>query len=302
MSKISKGNNFISLSDYDRDDILSVMRGISSYDDQNLKRFIPNKKKLIVIPNKKKLIANLFYEPSTRTSSSFYAAATYLGHEVLSINNVQYSSVAKGESLEDTIRTLASYVHCIILRHSEEGAANAAAQVSDVPIINAGDGIGEHPTQTLLDLYTIYKEFNRLDQLTVTLMGDLKYGRTIHSLIQVLDLFDVHIHLIGPHELKLPVQYYKKRYIESTMLTESIAMSTDVLYITRVQKERGAVGNYAFTREDAMKLDNKCIVMHPLPRNEELGDWFDSDPRARYFEQMSNGLAVRKYLLGEILG
>ena len=292
-NKISKGDSFISLKGYSRDDILNVMRGISSYDDQNLKRFIPNKKKLI---------ANLFYEPSTRTSSSFYAAATYLGHEVLSINNVQYSSVAKGESLEDTIRTLAAYVHCIILRHSEEGAAFLANLVSDVPIINAGDGIGEHPTQTLLDLYTIYKEFNRLDRLTVTLMGDLKYGRTIHSLVQALNLFDVHINLIGPDNLMLPPRYYKKEYIESTVLTESAAMSTDVLYITRVQKERGAVGDYAFTREDAMKLKDLCIVMHPLPRNEELGDWFDSDPRARYFEQMSNGLAVRKYLLGEILG
>jgi len=292
-NKISKGDSFISLKDYSRDDILNVMWGISSYDDQNLKRFIPNKKKLI---------ANLFYEPSTRTSSSFYAAATYLGHEVLSINNVQYSSVAKGESLEDTIRTLAAYVHCIILRHPEEGAAFLATQVSAVPIINAGDGVGEHPTQTLLDLYTIYKEFKRLDRLTVTLMGDLKYGRTIHSLIQALDLFDVHINLIGPQFLRLPLRYYKEEYIESIVLTESIAMATDVLYITRVQKERGAIGDYAFTREDAMKLDDSCIVMHPLPRNEELGDWFDSDPRARYFEQMSNGLAVRKYLLGEILG
>jgi len=292
-NKISKGDSFISLKDYSRDDILNVMWGISSYDDQNLKRFIPNKKKLI---------ANLFYEPSTRTSSSFYAAATYLGHEVLSINNVQYSSVAKGESLEDTIRTLAAYVHCIILRHPEEGAAFLATQVSAVPIINAGDGVGEHPTQTLLDLYTIYKEFKRLDRLTVTLMGDLKYGRTIHSLIQALDLFDVHINLIGPQFLRLPLRYYKEEYIESIVLTESIAMATDVLYITRVQKERGAIGDYAFTREDAMKLDDSCIVMHPLPRNEELGDWFDSDPRGRYFEQMSNGLAVRKYLLGEILG
>ena len=293
MMRLVKGNSFISLKDYGRDDILSVMRGVFSYDDQNLKRFIPNKKKLI---------ANLFYEPSTRTSSSFYAAATYLGHEVLSINNVQYSSVAKGESLDDTIRTLASYVHCIILRHPKEGAANAAAQVSSVPIINAGDGIGEHPTQTLLDLYTIYKEFHRLDRLTVTLVGDLKYGRTIHSLVQALELFDTHINLIGPKELKLPLKYYKNEYIESTMLTENIAMSTDVLYITRVQKERGAVGNYAFTEKDAKNLSDTCIVMHPLPRNEELGDWFDSDPRGRYFEQMSNGLAVRKYLLGEILG
>ena len=292
-NKISKGDSFISLKDYNRDDILNVMWGISSYDDQNLKRFIPNKKKLI---------ANLFYEPSTRTSSSFYAAATYLGHEVLSINNVQYSSVAKGESLEDTIRTLAAYVHCIILRHPEEGAAFLATQVSAVPIINAGDGIGEHPTQTLLDLYTIYKEFKRLDRLTVTLMGDLKYGRTIHSLIQALDLFDVHIHLIGPQFLRLPRRYYKGEYIESSVLTESAAMSTDVLYITRVQKERGAVGDYVFTEEDAKNLSDTRIVMHPLPRNEELGDWFDSDPRGRYFEQMSNGLAVRKYLLGEILG
>ena len=171
-----------------------------------------------------------------------------------------------------------------------------------MPIINAGDGIGEHPTQTLLDLYTIYKEFKELDQLTVTLMGDLKYGRTIHSLIQALDLFDVQINLIGPHDLKLPSKYYKNEYEESTVLTESIALATDVLYITRVQKERGAIGDYAFTEKDAENLPETCIVMHPLPRNEELGDWFDSDPRAVYFDQMSNGLAVRKYLLAEILG
>jgi len=290
---LSKSSHFISLKDYTKQDILAILETVRTFDDQNLKRFIPNKRKLI---------ANLFYEPSTRTSSSFYAAATYLGHEVLSINNVQYSSVAKGETLEDTIRTLASYVHCIVLRHPEEGAAERAALVSTVPVINAGDGVGEHPTQTLLDLYTIYKHYGRLDGLTVSLMGDLKHGRTIHSLVQALDLFDVRINLIGPTQLRLPSELYKKSYLESTELTENLAMITDVLYMTRVQRERGARGNYAFTRLDAENLPPNSIVMHPLPRVDELPNWFDTDPRAKYFEQMSNGLAVRKFLLDKILG
>ena len=290
---LSKSSHFISLKDYTKQDILTILETVRTFDDQNLKRFIPNKRKLI---------ANLFYEPSTRTSSSFYAAATYLGHEVLSINNVQYSSVAKGETLEDTIRTLASYVHCIVLRHPEEGAAERAAQVSTVPVINAGDGVGEHPTQTLLDLYTIYKHYGRLDGLTVSLMGDLKHGRTIHSLVQALDNFDVKINLIGPTKLKLPSELYKKSYLESIELTENLAMITDVLYMTRVQRERGAQGNYAFTKLDAENLPPNSIVMHPLPRVDELPNWFDTDPRAKYFEQMSNGLAVRKFLLDKILG
>lgn len=290
---LSKSSHFISLKDYTKQDILAILETVRTFDDQNLKRFIPNKRKLI---------ANLFYEPSTRTSSSFYAAATYLGHEVLSINNVQYSSVAKGETLEDTIRTLASYVHCIVLRHPEEGAAERAAQVSTVPVINAGDGVGEHPTQTLLDLYTIYKHYGRLDGLTVSLMGDLKHGRTIHSLVQALDNFDVKINLIGPTKLKLPSELYKKSYLESIELTENLAMITDVLYMTRVQRERGAQGNYAFTKLDAENLPPNSIVMHPLPRVDELPNWFDTDPRAKYFEQMSNGLAVRKFLLDKILG
>ena len=290
---LSKSSHFISLKDYTKQDILAILETVRTFDDQNLKRFIPNKRKLI---------ANLFYEPSTRTSSSFYAAATYLGHEVLSINNVQYSSVAKGETLEDTIRTLASYVHCIVLRHPEEGAAKRASLVSTVPVINAGDGVGEHPTQTLLDLYTIYKHHGRLDGLTVSLMGDLKHGRTIHSLVQALDLFDVRINLIGPTKLRLPPELYKKSYLESIELTENLAMITDVLYMTRVQRERGAEGNYAFTKLDAENLPPNSIVMHPLPRVDELPNWFDSDPRAKYFEQMSNGLAVRKFLLDKILG
>jgi len=290
---LSKSSHFISLKDYTKQDILTILETVRTFDDQNLKRFIPNKRKLI---------ANLFYEPSTRTSSSFYAAATYLGHEVLSINNVQYSSVAKGETLEDTIRTLASYVHCIVLRHPEEGAAERASLVSTVPVINAGDGVGEHPTQTLLDLYTIYKHYGRLDGLTVSLMGDLKHGRTIHSLVQALDLFNVKINLIGPTKLRLPPELYKKSYLESTELTENLAMTTDVLYMTRVQRERGAQGNYAFTKLDAENLPPNSIVMHPLPRVDELPDWFDTDPRAKYFEQMSNGLAVRKFLLDKILG
>lgn len=291
---LSKGDNFLSLKNYDKNDILKTLDAIKTYDDQNLKRFIPNKKKLI---------ANLFYEPSTRTSSSFYAAATYLGHEVLSINNVQYSSVAKGETLEDTVQTLACYVHAIVLRHPEQGAARRAANVSTVPIINAGDGVGEHPTQTLLDLYTIFKQHGILDGLSVTLMGDLMHGRTIHSLVDALALFDVNINLVSPEHLRLPGEYgVGLKRNEYLSLEKFIAATTDVLYMTRVQRERGATGTYSFTREDAQNLPQHAIVMHPLPRVDELPNWFDTDPRAKYFQQMSNGLAVRKYLLGEILG
>jgi aspartate carbamoyltransferase catalytic subunit len=290
---LSKGNHFISLSHFTKESILATLALIESYDDQNIKRFIPNRKKLI---------ANLFYEPSTRTSSSFFSAATLLGHEVLSINEVHYSSVAKGETLEDTIRTLACYVHCIILRHPEVGAAKRAAEVSQVPIGNAGDGEGEHPTQTLLDVYTIWKHWKKLDNLTITLMGDLKHGRTIHGLIEVLSKFNIKVNLISPNNLRLPKKYYKSEYRESTILTESHAIETNVLYMTRVQKERGATGKYAFTKLNAENLPQNSIVMHPLPRVDELPTWFDNDPRAKYFEQMQNGLAVRKCLLDKILG
>mgnify|MGYP003678889216 FL=1 len=234
----------------------------------------------------KKILANLFYEPSTRTSSSFFSAMTRLGHAVLPINEVVYSSVTKGETLEDTIRTLSSYVDIIVLRHPSVGAAKAAARVSSVPIINAGDGVGEHPTQTLLDLYTIWRKFRRINDLTITLMGDLKNGRTVHSLISVLhDLYNVNINLVSPDNLQLP-EYLDKGMPKSTLLTEDICKTTDVLYMTRVQQERGSVGEYRLTQAHVNLLKKTMIVMHPFPRQNEIPTWFDTDLRAYYFKQI----------------
>ena len=250
----------------------------------------------------KKQIATLFYEPSTRTSASFHSAATQLGYAVLPINEVNYSSVTKGETLEDTIRTIASYVDLIVLRHGEKGAAQRAAAVSPVPIINAGDGIGEHPTQTLLDLYTIWEKFGKIDDLTITMMGDLKNGRTIHSLLHSLKFFNVKINLVSPDNLTAPFKYAQGINISlSLTLTKNICQQSDVLYMTRVQKERGSIGNYKLTKDNVNNFKEDMIVMHPFPRNEEIPKWFDTDSRAYYFKQIENGLYVRKSLLRSFL-
>ena len=245
-------------------------------------------------------IATLFYEPSTRTSASFHSAATQLGYSVLPINEVTYSSVTKGETLEDTIRTIGSYVDLIVLRHGEKGAAQRAADVSTVPIINAGDGNGEHPTQTLLDIYTIWKTFKKLDGLTITLIGDLKNGRTVHSLIKVLRHYEFKINLISPDSLKLPSEYYKNSDVEYSKIPQDL--QTNILYVTRVQKERGSQEDYKLSLEELTNLPKDTIVMHPLPRMKEIPTSFDNDSRAKYFEQIDNGLLVRKALLRELLG
>ena len=271
--------------------------------------------KRLPVTEYQKILANLFYEPSTRTSSSFFSAMTRLGHTVLSINEVKYSSVTKGETLEDTIRTISKYVDVIVLRHPDEGSAAIAAKVSDVPIINAGDGTGEHPTQTLLDFYTIWKKYYSqgidIDKLTVTLMGDLKHGRTIHSLLHILKLYDIKIYLVSPSHMEIPYDIFNEvdktgkdegnRIIESSILTEDICRETDILYVTRVQKERGAVGSYALTHENVDLFKDNMMVMHPLPRNEEIPKWFDNDRRAFYFKQIENGLYIRMAILEGIL-
>src|SRR5512147_596444 len=191
---------------------------------------------------KGKILANLFYEPSTRTSSSFTSAMERLGGSVIPINEVRYSSVAKGESLPDTVRTLECYADVIVLRHPEVGASALAAQYARKPIINAGDGIGEHPTQALLDLFTIEEELGRVDGLTVTMLGDLKYGRTVHSLSRLLALYDIRINYISPDILCMPPEIIKeleKNIPQAEFNTlEAVLPQTDVLYVTRVQKER----------------------------------------------------------------
>lgn len=264
---------------------------------------------------KGKILANLFYEPSTRTSSSFTAAMERLGGSVIPINEVKYSSVSKGESLPDTVRTLECYADVIVLRHPEVGASALAAKYARKPIINAGDGVGEHPTQALLDLFTILEEVGEADGLTVTMLGDLKNGRTVHSLSRLLSLFHAKLNYVSPAVLEMPAEIFSELADQGihqhayTDLDEVIS-NTDVLYVTRVQKERFAseveydeVKNlYVITPETMKKAKQRMIVMHPLPRVGEIALEVDDDPRAAYFRQMEYGLYTRMALLAMVLG
>ena len=267
-----------------------------------------------------KILANLFYEPSTRTSSSFMAAMMRLGGQVIPINNVQYSSVTKGESLPDTVRTLESYADVIVIRHPEKGAAETAAHYAKKPIINAGDGVGEHPTQALLDLFTIVESLGKVDGLKVAMVGDLKYGRTVHSLTKLLVNYDVEFAFVSPDILQMPqdvldvvsanpLKSNGHRYQLLEDVNEIIG-DVDVLYITRVQKERftdlaeydRVVDQYVVDQALMTKAKERMIVMHPLPRVNEISYAVDDDPRAAYFRQMRNGMYVRMALLASVLG
>ncbi len=262
-----------------------------------------------------KVLANLFYEPSTRTASSFMAAMVRLGGRVIPINEVHYSSVSKGESLPDTVRTLECYADVIVLRHPEVGSAQIAADYARKPIINAGDGIGEHPTQALLDLFTIYEELGRLDGLKVALVGDLKYGRTVHSLTRLLSLYDTDFYFVSPDILRLPADTVAEVRARGHKATESedvhdIIADADVLYVTRVQKERftdlavydSVKDHYVVDPNLMARAKTDMVLMHPLPRVGEISYAVDQDPRAAYFRQMENGMFIRMALLAAVLG
>lgn len=262
-----------------------------------------------------KILANLFYEPSTRTSSSFMAAMLRLGGQVIPINNVQYSSVTKGESLPDTVRTLECYSDVIVLRHPEVGAAATAAHYASKPIINAGDGVGEHPTQALLDLFTIVQELERLDGLRVAMVGDLKYGRTVHSLTKLLVNYNVEFVFVNPDILPMPADVLgvvqdHGRTFQETKDVHAIIGDVDVLYVTRVQKERftdmaeydRVKEQYVVDEELMTHAKERMVVMHPLPRINEISYAIDNDPRAAYFRQMRNGMFIRMALLAAVLG
>jgi aspartate carbamoyltransferase len=264
---------------------------------------------------KGKILANLFYEPSTRTSASFTAAMERLGGSVIPINQVTFSSVSKGESLPDTVRTLECYADVVVLRHPEVGSAALAAKHARKPVLNAGDGIGEHPTQALLDALTIKEELGHLDGLTVTMLGDLKNGRTIHSLSRLLSLYKVKLNYVAPDILRMPAELIaelKNKGVEQyeAASLEEVLPETDVLYVTRVQKERfenpadydKVAGAYVVDPEVMKSAKERMIVMHPLPRVTEISMEFDDDPRAAYFRQMEYGLYVRMALLAMVLG
>lgn len=238
-----------------------------------------------------------------------------LGGSVIPINEVRYSSVSKGESLPDTVRTLEAYADVIVLRHPEVGSAALAAKYAQKPIINAGDGVGEHPTQALLDLFTIQEEMGQVDNLTITMLGDLKYGRTVHSLARLLTLYNVRLNYVSPDILRMPpeiiteIQASGTPQAEYTSLEQALS-ETDVLYVTRVQKERfedpdqyESVKNvFVITPEVLNRARDSMIVMHPLPRVGEIDMELDTDPRAAYFRQVEYGLYVRMALLAMVLG
>jgi aspartate carbamoyltransferase catalytic subunit len=264
---------------------------------------------------KGKILANLFYEPSTRTSSSFTSAMERLGGSVIPINEVRYSSIAKGESLPDTVRTLECYADIIVLRHPEVGASALAAKYARKPVINAGDGVGEHPTQALLDMFTIVEELGRVDNVIVTMLGDLKYGRTVHSLARLLSLYNIRLNYVSPEILRMPQEIIEELNELGIQQAEFNTLNyvlpeTDVLYVTRVQKERfedpstyESVRNaFVITPETMRTAKERMIVMHPLPRVGEISMDLDEDPRAAYFRQMEYGLYVRMALLAMIFG
>ncbi|WCK52743.1 aspartate carbamoyltransferase [Aneurinibacillus sp. Ricciae_BoGa-3] len=259
-----------------------------------------------------KVLTTLFFEPSTRTRLSFESAMSRLGGKVIGTENAaQFSSTIKGETLEDTIRVVSAYSDVIVIRHTDIGAAERAAAVATVPIINAGDGAGEHPSQALLDLYTIQKEIGRLDDLNIVMIGDLANGRTVHSLCYLLTNYhNIHISFTAPENVQIPSTV--KKYLDEKGITyveeydlAKVAANADVLYQTRIQKERfmsldeyeKARGQYIIDRDILGFMKQDSIILHPLPRAGEIAVEVDQDPRAAYFRQAQNGLYIRMALI-----
>lgn len=264
---------------------------------------------------KGKVLATLFFEPSTRTRLSFESAMLSLGGGVTSVASGATSSAAKGESIGDTALTVSQYAHVIVMRHPEIGSAAEAARVATVPVINAGDGAGQHPTQALLDVYTIRKELGKLDGITVSLVGDLKYGRTVHALVEILSLFDVRLRLVSPGLLKMPSEIVsnlegKGMEVRETEDLVKAAGESDLLYVTRIQKERFSdikeyekiKGSYVIDNALLQKAKKDIVIMHPLPRVDEISTEVDSYKGAAYFRQVRNGVYVRMALLALVLG
>jgi aspartate carbamoyltransferase catalytic subunit len=262
------------------------------------------------------VMAALFYEPSTRTRLSFEAAMLRLGGDAIGTDNArEFSSAAKGETLEDTIRIVSGYADVIVLRHNEEGAAKRAAAVSTVPVINAGDGPGQHPTQALLDLYTIRDELSRIDGVRVAMVGDLANGRTVRSLAYLLSKFkDIKLWFVAPpqvamrDDLKAHLDEHHVPWVETQDL-ESVLPEVDVVYMTRIQKERfsdpedynAVKGVYRIDKSSLALMRKYAILLHPLPRVDEIATEVDDDPRAAYFRQARNGLHIRMALLDRLL-
>ena len=300
------GRDIISIKDFNREEIDYILKVASK-----MEPIAKTGSEML----KGKILATLFFEPSTRTRLSFESAMHRLGGATIGFAEAEIASVKKGENLADTIRTVENYADVIALRHPLEGAARLAAEFAEVPIINAGSGAEEHPTQALLDLYTIMKEKNRIDGLNIALMGDLRYGRTVHSLAYALSMYDVKLYLISPDILRMRKEVLKtlkekKVEVVEKSRIEDVIGELDVLYVTRIQKERfpdpaeyaKVRGSYRIDLETLKDAKEDLVILHPLPRVDEIAPEVDSTPHARYFRQVWNGIIVRMALLALILG
>ncbi|MDE6099571.1 MAG: aspartate carbamoyltransferase [Paramuribaculum sp.] len=297
-------NSLVSIDDISRDEILDLLERARFFEEH------PNHKIL-----DGKVVATLFFEPSTRTRLSFETAVNRLGGRIIGFSDAATTSSSKGETLKDTIKMVSNYVDLIIMRHYLEGAARYATEVTDTPVINAGDGANQHPSQTMLDLYSIYKTQGSLENLTITMVGDLKYGRTVHSLLMAMRYFNPTFRFVACEELRMPKEYRDFcdangiSYTEHSEFDSEVLADTDILYMTRVQRERFSdimeyerVKNLYTLRND-MLLDTKpnLRVLHPLPRVNEIDRDVDDNPKAYYFEQARNGLFARQAIICKAL-
>jgi aspartate carbamoyltransferase catalytic subunit len=299
-----KNKSLVSITDYSKADYMRIMDVASDFEQNSYQNLLNGK-----------VVSTLFFEPSTRTRLSFESAINRLGGRVIGFSEAGSSSVTKGETLYDTIKVVSNYAELIVMRHPLEGSARYASEQSKVPLVNAGDGANQHPTQTLLDLYSILKTQKTLDDLNIFMVGDLKYGRTVHSLLMALSVFNATFYFISPNELQMPQEYKdylnKKglKFYEQKDIDEEVKKA-DIIYMTRVQKERFSdpieyertKNAYVLKREMLEGSKDTMKVLHPLPRVNEIDIDVDASPHAYYFEQTENGVYVRQAIISLILG
>jgi aspartate carbamoyltransferase catalytic subunit len=299
-----KNKSLVSITDFSKSDYLKILELAESYERNPSSELLAGK-----------VVATLFFEPSTRTRLSFESAVNRMGGRVIGFSDSNSTSVTKGETLYDTINVVSNYCDLIVMRHPLEGSARFASEISRVPIINAGDGANQHPTQTLLDLYSIRKTQGKLDDITIFMVGDLKYGRTVHSLLMAMSQFNTTFHFISPDELKMPEEYkillstLGLKYHEHKDYTDIIS-EADIIYMTRVQKERFSDPIEYERTKNAYVLKNKMLantrenlkILHPQPRVNEIDQDVDVNPKAYYFTQALNGVYIRQAIISSILG
>ena len=300
-----KSKSLVSIDQCTKEDILRILDNARKFEEN------PNRNLL-----EGKVAATLFFEPSTRTRLSFETAINRLGGKVIGFQDASTTSSSKGETLKDTILMVSNYADLIVMRHHLEGAAKYASEITDIPIINAGDGANQHPSQTMLDLYSIQKTQGKLTDLTITMVGDLKYGRTVHSLISGMSHFNPTFHFVAPDELRMPDEYklfcdkHNIKYYEHTAFSEEVINETDILYMTRFQRERFTdleeyqrVKNVYILKSQMLENSKDNLrVLHPLPRVNEIAYDVDDSPKAYYIQQARNGLFARQAIICEVLG